>query len=805
MVDWESTSGFNLEAQRVQTATAATRTKKSASHFDMLREDDSEQLNVMDFVETEYRTDRTNRDRNKCKPNRTNRESTEYKPDKLRGTGRTEYGSDRTNRGKTEYKPDRTNRGGKNARKSSQRKPLLKNSLCVKSSQDPQSVLVSTVQYNNNKVHKPNKTKQHRHAQRNSKILSTKLNSTEVSQCYPYAACLKTLCDQAGSSVQNSAHNLLPEKLFDTLKTVNVHYPYSSLLEELHQNASLEPNHQHHHTPSSMEELHTHESRPFEIASVMRNINVPVRGSDSCINLGVSGVDSYAAPYSGMLMAMVMQQQIQEYANNQHRQQEPTKFESCRVGEILRTQMPVVDKLDSPPHELQSSAILQKLAFSAQEEEVHITRGKNVSKKRSGELPVVLDWSSTESSQCEEDDSEWRPPHWQAKKVTSIVNNTTNKRKTRRKTKRKKDSSGGGGVVSLFTHPSASQDYIPSECITDVQTNYSRSYTHVESESSVCVSATKSSSQLLQLIVGCDGKDTTRSSSSSRKNRKIFKRSKPTKRKEKQQRVVRKRQKDTDIPSWQSSVCDEQITPESTTKQKHTIELECMNEPQSLLKEYLLKPTEEILPVKSCDLPKANTSFLFSRLLQNFKNLAESGKPSMITKKEREDRENQSILRGMLVAGNSSGGSSAAELLSKSKLLSQTIRDDEIADDVGFPRTIIDNPFNPHTSLYDTKSNTCRVKCEDDIKVECEDVFCKVECEEEVFECQVCYLQFSSGLDLSNHKILFHCSADDPLDTNTDTEGRGKEQMVVVPCGGDDMEEEGIGGVGRVSVESSRR
>lgn len=180
------------------------------------------------------------------------------------------------------------------------------------------------------------------------------------------------------------------------------------------------------------------------------------------------------------------------------------------------------------------------------------------------------------------------------------------------------------------------------------------------------------------------------------------------------------------------------------------------SEQQSLLKEYLLKPAgEEIKTENDCDMPKVETNFLFSRMLQNFKILAEANHSESILEREQETSSVTDILREMLVSGNTDG-----------ELKTEFDTHEDTKDDKSLIQSVILQC--PQTNRSDKQDPVCKVECDNSVvcKIECEEDICKVEHEEDCYECQVCHLQFSSAIDLSTHQVLFHCS-EDPEATST--------------------------------------
>ncbi|KAG7155926.1 uncharacterized protein LOC121854369 [Homarus americanus] len=711
MVDWE-TSKLELHAGRMHVVA------KDSSSFpvnEMLQDDETE-LNVMDFVETEYKSE-------KCE----------------------DLGIRQSSSGSPE--------NHKRMRVKISRKDLhgeVDNECDART--DSVSLTTDQVQV---KIRKKNKFA------KNPTLTVEPSNNLDVSLHYPYATCLKSLCDEVGD-VQIPSSDSFSMKIFDQLRQTDVHYPYASLLEELHQNAEAEST----NIPSTLEESFQQDSLELGIADVMRSLHYPTRMNENSSNFEDSAIESFEAPFSTMLLGMVMQQKIQDYARNQS-----DKVNSVGdfrgIGEILKTSMPKSLEDDPPPSELHSSALLRKLSLLAQQNQ-EMTKGSSFHDSSDDEREQILLWSTSESSHSEDDDLEWKPTNWKSKQVTTVVN-IPKKRKSRRKKK---------GVIEKHNNvnmnvPSSSQDYCTN-------TGQKHSSSTGEFENEFLGSPSVAPSRLLQLIMGSVQNDSRNivteeshrvSQVGKRKNKSCRQSLRRSKRKTKRKSVINNIQRDN---------CDWKIrlqNADSSLKNKRQVQneeilsvinseaeendplnnLSCTaktSEPQSLLKEYLLKPAgEEITPIESCDIPKVETNFLFSRLLQNFKSLAESSHSDNNPERRQESRSSPSILRGMLVGGNNSN-----------ELQRKNHADEETQDSKNFIEHINVSAIRnspSQDSLFDSTGSLCKVKCEQEIKIELQDeVVCKIECDEDSFECQVCHLQFSSGMDLSNHQILFHCNED---------------------------------------------
>lgn len=651
MVDWDLEGRGEMHVHRMHAAVGHPRTLPPSTT--MLQEDEIE-LNVMDFVETEYRFD----------------------------TGEGEPGRPGIKRKKVRSRPQGSQARGNAASKSKgEVEPLGEGGKAA---------------------HKRRKRK---HTQKPKEQSSGSANMG----LYPYAAFLKKLCDKVGSS--HGYPESLPTKIFNQLRHTDVHYPYASLLQALHRHAGLGAG-----GASSPSTARDQSPGTLEVARVMRNLSYP-----TAPHKGGSREDSDdpAAPFSAVLMAVVRKQRLQGQATA------GSGLSVGGIGEILRKEMPHSQKDDPPPSELSSASLLQKLSLSA-ERDMEVGRGKTM------QAPT---WTSTESSQSEEEDLDWRPTHWQAKTVSK-----DSAAPVKRKSNRRKSSSCG----LELEQPHTSQRDLDAAAQGVVRAGLQQ-----------CSGAARA--KLLQFIMS------RQQQTSDKKGKRTRKRAKVARITAKVTRIKGKRKhSDDDAKSYDTVWVANGIIEDETMPIQEESSHPAAGEPQSLLKEYLLKPAgEEVISSENCDIPKLESNFLFSRLLQNFKSLAESNQTEEPPNKSSDCSRGPSILRGMLAATtpnpelehklspsdhNASSSSSEHHHQHNQK---QKQQQQQQQQEASTPPPRAEAPL--------------RVKLEEEIKVECEeeDIFCKVECEEDGFECQVCHLQFSSLTDLSNHQLLFHCS-DEP-------------------------------------------
>ncbi|MPC48243.1 uncharacterized protein LOC123502730 [Portunus trituberculatus] len=656
MVDWGLAGRGEMHVRRMHAAarhpSRLPPPAASATTATMLQEDEVE-LNAMDFVETEYKSD----------------------------AGEGEPGRPGVKRKKVRSKPQ-----GSQGRGNSASRPMGE---------------VEPPGEEGKAAHKRRKRK---HTQRPREQSSGAANMG----LYPYAAFLKKLCDKVGSS--HGCSESLPARIFNQLRHTEVHYPYASLLQALHRHAGVGPG-----AASSPSTVRDQPPSTLEVARVMRNLRYPTgppRGSSR-----EDGEDP-VAPFSAVLMAMVMKEQLHSQAPG------GPGLSVGGIGEILRKEMPHSQKDDPPPSELSSASLLQKLSLSA-ERDLEAARGSSTR----GKAQQAPTWTSTESSQSEEEDLDWRPTHWLAKKVSKDA-----AAPVKRKSNRRKSSSCDLEVEQ----PKTSQGDLDAPTQGEVRAGLQQ-----------CSGAARA--KLLQFIMS------RQQQTPDKRGKRARKRAKVTRINTKVARVKGKRKHS----SAADEACDtiwvaNGILEGQTTATEEEANHAAAGEPQSLLKEYLLKPAgEEVIPSENCDIPKLESNFLFSRLLQNFKSLAESNQVEEPSKKSSDCSRGPSILRGMLAAttpapeqehkfspSDHNTSSSSSEHHHHHHHHQHTQKQKQQA---GTPPPLGEPPL--------------RVKLEEEIKVECEDeIVCKVECEEDSFECQVCHLQFSSLTDLSNHQVLFHCS-----------------------------------------------
>lgn len=606
----------------------------------MSREDETE-LNVMDFVETEYKSD-------VCDATEQGRKRKKGRP---RSQGLQEKAG---NTRKPKENAKVPSEGGRTAYKRRKRK------------------------HGNKQTDESNST-------------------SNVALYYPYAAFLKTLCDKVGSP--QGSPEALPSRIFSQLRHSDVHYPYASLLQALHHHAGVD---------ARCASSPSRGGASLEVARVMRNLHYPTA-------LCVDDEEDTGSPsmlFSTVLMMMVMQQKVHSYNTSQAAPSGPG-WSLGGIGEILRKEMPQSQKDDPPPSELSSASLLQKLSLSVERDLEVAGDRRCFPGAQQGAV-----WSSTESSQSEEDDLDWRPTHWLAKKVSRDAAAPVKRKSVRKKKslswgleQEQPNTSQGAGGVGRGRHQR-------------------------------CMASESARAKLLQFIMG-----RRQGASTEKRSKKALKRAKVTKKRGKRKHTNNTQKLSTD---WTTKLSSEG----HTTPMEEASGRCAAGEPQSLLKEYLLKPAgEEVVPSENCDIPKLETNFLFSRLLQNFKSLAESSQPDKPSERPTESCCGPSILRGMLAAGAvvdepkekfSPGDHQSASLSSLGQQQQQA-----------------------HSPPL-LKDSQLGVKLEQEIKVECEEeIVCKVECEEDGFECQVCHLQFSSLTDLSNHQVLFHCAEDPPTPTGS--------------------------------------
>lgn len=169
---------------------------------------------------------------------------------------------------------------------------------------------------------------------------------------FPYANCLKEICDNTELDSSESDEAKSKTKLFDQLSREQILYPYACLLQDLHNivqgNASQ---------PSKVK------MRDHEVADVMKDIHfqnslVKTIGDNDMDNIQNKVDTSYSDTIKGIYM------QNRETLNNQEPQSLYNSFNG--IGKILASTMPQ-SQHENPSHELQTSAFLQQISLAISE------------------------------------------------------------------------------------------------------------------------------------------------------------------------------------------------------------------------------------------------------------------------------------------------------------------------------------------------------------------------------------------------------------------------------------------------------
>ncbi|XP_064114967.1 uncharacterized protein LOC135221097 [Macrobrachium nipponense] len=590
-----------------------------------------------------------------------------------------------------------------------------------------------------------------------SKSVHDSVNSDN--HLYPYATLMKVLCNEVGE--KNVIKEPRTGKLFKQLSHANLCYPYATFLQELHEIAnkgfgSISP---------SVENDFVDPSES-EISQVMKSF----RFKSSTLRLGVSsqsedGKDDFKRTFSTLLLDLVNEHKLQDQSHKDDR----TVF---GVGKILKMCMFDVPGT-KPAEELSFSALLQGLSLLAERENTCDSESESVSQ--------VLEESS--ESSLEEEEEEWRPSFCRELDGIPDVQREHKKKSLRRKK-----------PVSRF-------DPTPGKC----QSSRVKSKQHMQSSSS--------SQSLLQLILNKGNEDTVQKVRNKKAKESLLRSEVLEKIKDK----INSRKGFTDTSTDSNENIKEEFGNEESLSEGSLEEqrnfygaIAARKRERSLLKEYLLKPTDEEMTSKSYadTIPiMSGNSFVFSKLLQNFqmgsdKHLMDSYHENL------EDSFSSSILRKMLIE--------------KGKPLPNSTSDDELHDvenvkpiehidlnslqsflcennsEEEFPSCAMRQEFENKNDIIgeklrerisqalegsdsnlrnhiqkEDKSNNDIANCLDlsvlescsstdptDLNPVCK-IKCEVKCEEEfidgVRECDICHIEFSSSVDYNNHEMLFHC------------------------------------------------
>ncbi|XP_042866093.1 uncharacterized protein LOC122249366 [Penaeus japonicus] len=654
---------------------------------EMLQEDEAE-LNVMDFVETEYKSEN----------------------------------NDEARMSKRKLPKEKKNRSKK----------------CW-------GVSVETVNDSRKETKAKNNRKKFRATQKAPPSLARSYSDSDLAVVCPYATCLKILCDRIGT-IQDPVSEPLPPRLFNQLKYLEVHYPYAALLKELYLDAQAESK----NIPSMRP---VHDCQDLEVVELMKSLNYKTGVKSKSSKHSHANTTDFETPCSTILLALVLQ--LKNY-NTKGNWNEISKRRICElngIGKILHNSMIGPNAEDLPLSEFHSSALLHRISLSIQQK-ASCAAGASLQNDKNHNH-TTSEQSTTESSHSEADDLDWKPNRSRKKAANGLPN--TKRRKSERRKKKSQSNPSSSKRENIAT---LNQE---SVCAKELDCK--------DQSDSVAPS------RLLQLIISkdqeklssCHGKQSARNLRVKNENRAV------TKDQGKVKEFKGRSRKAPGSKSQRYQVQREVAVSEGTkTKVRNSIRgsrgssmsgkgpqegdasgsqvLVDSNasEQQSLLKEYLLKPAgEEIKTENDCDMPKVETNFLFSRMLQNFKILAEANHSESISEREQETQSVPDILREMLVSGNTDG-----------ELQTDVNTQNDLQDDKNLIKSVLLQC--PQTNLSDKKDPSCKVECDNSVicKIECEEDICKVEHEEDCFECQVCHLQFSSAIDLSTHQVLFHCSED---------------------------------------------
>lgn len=576
---------------------------------------------------------------------------------------------------------------------------------------------------------------------------------------YPYATLMKVLCDEVGK--KNVIEEPRTGKLFKQLSHANLCYPYATFLQELHEIAnegfgSISP---------SVENGFVNPSES-EVSQVMKSF----RFKSSTLRLGVSdqsedsGKDDFKRTFSTLLLDLVNEHKLQDQSHKGDRT-------VLGIGKILKICMSDVPGT-KPAEELSFSALLQGLSLLAER--------VNTCDSESESVNQVLEESS--ESSLEEEEEEWRPSF--CRQLDGIPDA---QREHKKKSLRRKK------PVSRF-------DPTPGKS----QSSRVKNKQHTQSSSS--------SQSLLQLILN-NGSEETVQKVRNKKAKKSLLRSEVL---EKIKDKINSRKAFTDASTDSNENVKEDFGNEESLSEGSLEEqrnfygaIAAKKRERSLLKEYLLKPTDEEITSKSyADIPiMSGNSFVFSKLLQNFKMgsdnhlidsyhenlednfsssilrkmLIEKGKPLPNSASDDEARDVEdfkpiehldlSSLQSFLCENNSEeefpSYAVKQEFENKNDNLGEKLRE-RIAQALDGSDSNLRNCIKKEDKSDNDVSNcldlsvleSCSSSDPTDLNPVCK-IKCEVKCEEEfmgeVRECDICHTEFSSSVDFNNHEMLFHC------------------------------------------------
>ncbi|KAK7070184.1 hypothetical protein SK128_025851 [Halocaridina rubra] len=603
----------------------------------------------------------------------------------------------------------------------------------------------------------------------------------ETVKRYPYAMLLKNLCDQLGKS-----HPLDPpsaEMVFQQLSPFNIRYPYASLLQDLHRTAEEKCI-----AVPFNEGDESYNNSHMGLSQVMKTINYKISETlEEEVEIDTDENKKFNIPFSNTLLSIILKESIEPYSND-------CNNSLCGIGKILSGYMGELP--EGPCREMQSSALLLRMSVEAEKK-----RPKDFDKDV---IETVEGVGMSEESSCEE--VEWRPKNRQVKYVPEDRKDGFSKRKSMRKKK---------NIIKYDASPMSNE--------------LKRSKAKQNSDCS-----SSGSNLLINLILqkGVDHmgsqKTVLRLPDSMTKNCKKSKARSNVLKKIRDR--IKERMKYTEHSMYshgkQQTVEEVMTSVDESRTDVHIIE---PGEQQSLLKEYLLKSSiEKSVPETNLTIPKISTnSFLFSRLLQNFKAISESSQSGNSFYAEGE-ASGSNMLREMLLQTCSKsnvkyGGEddetfnnrpchdleqfymasiedSSSEECNESEdpssvdknkektemtvsrntnilreILSRTHHSPELLDNYNCkesldaknalfterlsPQLVVKNTSENDSGLLENPS-ICKIKCE----VKCEDEYL-----DDTFECHICHLQFLSGVNLSDHHLLFH-SNEEILDQAADVD-----------------------------------
>ncbi|CAL4166667.1 unnamed protein product, partial [Meganyctiphanes norvegica] len=170
---------------------------------------------------------------------------------------------------------------------------------------------------------------------------------------FPYANCLKEICDNTELDPNEHDENKSSTKLFDQLSRDQILYPYACLLRDLHNMVQQNTG-----QSVSKDKVANDKKGDYEVAEVMKDLHFQRSfvnmGDDNDMSNLHSNVDT---SFSDSIKGIYMQHKETLY----HREPQSLYNNFNGIGKILASEMPP-PVYENPSCELQSSAFLQQIS-----------------------------------------------------------------------------------------------------------------------------------------------------------------------------------------------------------------------------------------------------------------------------------------------------------------------------------------------------------------------------------------------------------------------------------------------------------